>query len=72
LPRPASAVLGVREHGALIKVLAIPVFLLGAAVVTALASVARHAGWWALTFALGLESLLLAVCVRGVAPVHHE
>ena len=56
----AGAALSVREHGALVKVLAIPVFLLGGAVATALASVARHAGWRASTFVFGLESLLLA------------
>ena len=56
----AGAILVVREYGALIKVLAIPVFLLGGAVATALVSVARHAGWRASTFVLGLESLLLA------------
>jgi uncharacterized membrane protein YoaK (UPF0700 family) len=56
----AGATLVVREYGALIKVLAIPVFLLGGAVATALVSVARHAGWRASTFVLGLESLLLA------------
>jgi uncharacterized membrane protein YoaK (UPF0700 family) len=56
----ASAILSVREHGALVKVLAIPVFLFSAAVVTALASVAHHAGWRASTVVLGLESLLLA------------
>jgi uncharacterized membrane protein YoaK (UPF0700 family) len=55
-----GAILAVREYGALIKVLAIPVFLLGGAVATALVSVARHAGWRASTFVLGLESLLLA------------
>ena len=55
----AGAILVVREYGALIKVLAIPVFLLGA-LATALVSVARHAGWRASTFVLGLESLLLA------------
>jgi uncharacterized membrane protein YoaK (UPF0700 family) len=55
-----GATLVVREYGALIKVLAIPVFLLGGAVATALVSVARHAGWRASTFVLGLESLLLA------------
>jgi len=41
----AGAILVVREYGALIKVLAIPVFLLGGAVATALVSVARHVGW---------------------------
>jgi uncharacterized membrane protein YoaK (UPF0700 family) len=56
----AGATLVVREYGALIKVLAIPVFLFGGAVATALVSVARHAGWRASTFVLGLESLLLA------------
>ena len=55
-----GAILVVREYGALIKVLAIPVFLLGGAVATALVSVARHAGWRASTLVLGLESLLLA------------
>jgi uncharacterized membrane protein YoaK (UPF0700 family) len=56
----AGAILVMREYGALIMVLAIPVFLLGGAVATALVSVARHAGWRASTFVLGLESLLLA------------
>jgi uncharacterized membrane protein YoaK (UPF0700 family) len=56
----AGASLVVREYGVLIKVLAIPVFLLGGAVATALVSVARHVGWRASTFVLGLESLLLA------------
>jgi uncharacterized membrane protein YoaK (UPF0700 family) len=56
----AGATLVVRESGALIKVLAVLVFLLGGAVATALVSVARHAGWRASTFVLGLESLLLA------------
>jgi uncharacterized membrane protein YoaK (UPF0700 family) len=56
----AGAVLVVREHGAFIKMLAVPVFLLGGAVATALVWVARHAGWRASTFVLGLESLLLA------------
>jgi uncharacterized membrane protein YoaK (UPF0700 family) len=56
----AGAVLVVHEYGALIKVLAIPVFLLGAAVATAAVSVARHAGWRASPLVLGLESLLLA------------
>jgi uncharacterized membrane protein YoaK (UPF0700 family) len=54
-----GAVLVVRECGALIKVLAIPVFLLGAGVASALGSIAPHAGWRASTLVLGLESLLL-------------
>ena len=54
-----GAILVVPGYGALIKVLAIPLFLLGA-VASALVSVARHAGWRASTFVLGLESLLLA------------
>jgi uncharacterized membrane protein YoaK (UPF0700 family) len=56
----AGAILVVREHGALIKMLAIPVFLFGAALATVVVSVARHAGWRASPFVLGLESLLLA------------
>lgn len=55
-----GAVLVVREHGVLVKVLAIPVFLLGAAVTTVVVSVARHRGWRASPLVLGLESLLLA------------
>ena len=68
----AGAVLSVREHGALVKVLAIPVFLLGGAVATALVSVARHAGWRASTFVLGLESLLLAGLLVSLLVVHHS
>jgi uncharacterized membrane protein YoaK (UPF0700 family) len=56
----AGAVLVMREHGALIKLLAIPVFLLGAAVATAVVSVARRTGWRASPIVLGVESLLLA------------
>jgi uncharacterized membrane protein YoaK (UPF0700 family) len=56
----AGAVLVVREVGALIKVLAIPAFLLGAAVATILVSVARHAGLRASPIVLGVESALLA------------
>jgi uncharacterized membrane protein YoaK (UPF0700 family) len=56
----AGAVLVVHELGALIKVLAIPVFLLGAAVATAAVSLARHAGWRESPLVLGLETLLLA------------
>jgi uncharacterized membrane protein YoaK (UPF0700 family) len=52
----AGAVLVAREHGALVSVLAIPVFLLGAAVATATAWVARHRGWRASPIVLGLES----------------
>ncbi len=56
----AGAILVVRENGALIKVLAIPVFIAGVALATAVASVARHKGWRASPLMLGLESLLLA------------
>jgi uncharacterized membrane protein YoaK (UPF0700 family) len=41
----AGAVLVAREHGTFIKVLAVPVFLLGAAVATRIVSVARREGW---------------------------
>jgi len=56
----AGAAVVMHEHGALIKVLAIPVFLLGAVVATAVVSIARHAGWRPSSLVLGLESLLLA------------
>jgi uncharacterized membrane protein YoaK (UPF0700 family) len=56
----AGAAVVMHQHGALIKVLAIPVFLLGAVVTTAVVSIARHAGWRAPPIVLGLESLLLA------------
>ena len=57
----AGAAMLMHEHGALIKALAIPVFLLGAVVATAVVSFARHAGWRASPIVLGLlESLLLA------------
>lgn len=65
----AGAVLVVREHGMLIKVLAIPVFLLGAAVATAVVSVARNIGWRASPLVLGLESLLLACLLATVLVV---
>ena len=55
----SGAVLVVHQHGALIKVLAIPAFLLGAAVATTVVSVARHWGWRASPIVLALESLLL-------------
>lgn len=55
----AGSVLVVREYGALIKLLAIPAFLLGAAVATAVVSVARHAGRRAPPLVLGLEGALL-------------
>ena len=41
----AGAAVVMHEHGALLKVLAIPVFLVGAVVTTAVVSVARYAGW---------------------------
>jgi uncharacterized membrane protein YoaK (UPF0700 family) len=56
----AGATLVVREPGALVKVLAIPAFLIGAAVTTVLASVVRRPARRAAALALGLESLLLA------------
>ncbi len=56
----AGATLVVREPGALVKVLAIPAFLIGAAVTTVLASVMRGPARRAAALALGLESLLLA------------
>jgi uncharacterized membrane protein YoaK (UPF0700 family) len=55
----AGSVLVVREYGALIKLLAIPAFLLGAAVATAVVSLARHAGRRASPLVLSLESALL-------------
>lgn len=56
----AGAVLVVREHGTLVKVLAVPAFLFGVTVATAVVSVARHTGRRASPIVLGLESLLLA------------
>jgi uncharacterized membrane protein YoaK (UPF0700 family) len=56
----AGAVLVVREHGALVKLLAVPAFLFGVTVATAVVSVARHTGRRASPIVLGLESLLLA------------
>jgi uncharacterized membrane protein YoaK (UPF0700 family) len=55
----AGAMLVVREPGALVKVLAIPAFLIGAAVTTVLASVVRGPPQRVAALALGLESLLL-------------
>ena len=55
----AGAMLVVREPGALVKVLAIPAFLIGAAVTTVLASVVRGPAQRVAALALGLESLLL-------------
>jgi uncharacterized membrane protein YoaK (UPF0700 family) len=54
--------------------LAIPVFILGAAVATALASVARRIGWRASPFVLGLESLLLAclLVITLIVPDMHD
>jgi len=56
----AGAMLVVHEPGTLMRVLAIPAFLLGAAAATAAVSVARHVGWRASPIVLGLESLMLA------------
>ncbi len=55
----AGALLVVRENGTLIKVLAIPAFVLGIAAATAAASVARQLGRRASPILLGLEALLL-------------
>jgi uncharacterized membrane protein YoaK (UPF0700 family) len=56
----AGALLVVRERGTLVRVLAIPVFLLGSVIATVVVSIARHKGWRATPILLGLESLLLA------------
>jgi uncharacterized membrane protein YoaK (UPF0700 family) len=58
-----------REHGTFIKVLAVPVFLLGAAVATTIVSVARREGWRASPIVLGLETLLLAGLLATVLAV---
>jgi uncharacterized membrane protein YoaK (UPF0700 family) len=56
----AGAMLVEPEHGVLIKFLAVPAFLLGAAIATAVVAVADRTGWRASPIVLGIESLLLA------------
>jgi uncharacterized membrane protein YoaK (UPF0700 family) len=65
----AGAVLVARGPGTLIKVLAIPIFLLGAAVATTIVSVALRRGWRASPIVLGLETLLLAGLLATVLAV---
>ena len=56
----AGAVLGAGRHSRLLDLLAIPAFILGAAVASALSAVLRHRGLRAFPILLGLESALLA------------
>ena len=56
----AGALLVEPEHGALIKFMAVPAFLLGAAIATVVVSVSGRTRWRPSPIILGIESLLLA------------
>ena len=56
----AGAVLGVGHHPKLVDLFAIPAFILGAAVASALSTILRHRGLRASPVLLGLEGVLLA------------
>ena len=55
-----GAVLGAGRDSTLLPLLAIPAFMLGAAVASALSAISRHRGLRASAILLGLESALLA------------
>jgi len=56
----AGAVLGAGRHSRLLDLFAIPAFILGAAVASALSTILRHRGLRASPVLLGLEGVLLA------------
>src|SRR5262249_27982149 len=70
----AAAAFITHEHGAVTKVLAVPVFVVAAATITVLAVVAQRRGRSALRFAFGLECVVLTaflVALLAGAPLDH-